>query len=91
MICISGTAGDSFDVHRGMSFTTIDQDNDTSGHNCARIRKGAWWYRACHNSNLNGLYSHGSVYQCEGIVWKHWKNNCISLKRSEMKIRPNNF
>ncbi|XP_068729501.1 ficolin-2-like [Montipora capricornis] len=77
----SGTAGDSLGYHRGHTFTTKDRDNDNHSRNCALTHKGAWWYNRCHNSNLNGLYQ-------KGMIWYHWKND---VKRSEMKIRPQNF
>jgi len=86
----SGTAGDSLSGHRGYPFTTKDQDNDHhSGINCAVAFKGAWWFTACHASNLNGLYHHGahSSY-ANGVNWLHWKGHNYSAKRAEMKIRP---
>ncbi|KAL9966945.1 hypothetical protein ACROYT_G025093 [Oculina patagonica] len=85
----SGTAGDSLSGHRGHPFTTKDQDNDSWGSNCAVAFKGAWWYTACHASNLNGRYHHGahSSY-ADGVNWYTWKGYHYSAKRSEMKIRP---
>ena len=44
---------------RGTKFSTLDRDNDTWRNNCAERFKGAWWYTACLNSNLNGLYLKG--------------------------------
>ncbi|XP_022802814.1 ryncolin-2-like [Stylophora pistillata] len=55
----SGTAGDSLALQRGYPFSTRDQDNDGWSSNCATEYKGAWWYKHCHSSNLNGLYHHG--------------------------------
>ena len=54
--------------------------------------KGAWWYKNCHHSNLNGLYHHGSYLSTgDGLSWKTWKGYNYSAKRAEMKIRPVNF
>ncbi|KAL9985473.1 hypothetical protein ACROYT_G007887 [Oculina patagonica] len=89
----SGTAGDSLSLHRGASFSTKDQDNDLNPNgNCASYRKGAWWYKNCYHSNLNGLYHHGKHSVYAGVIWQHWKGNQIdSAKRAEMKIRPVKF
>ncbi|XP_031565954.1 ryncolin-1-like [Actinia tenebrosa] len=85
----SGTAGDSLSYHRGMAFTTKDSDNDAHNGNCAVSYKGAWWYKDCHNSNLNGLYHHGQhSSSADGVNWFHWKGHNYSAKRAEMKIRP---
>ena len=88
----SGTAGDALSYHRGYPFTTKDQDNDSWGGNCAVGNKGAWWYKSCHHSNLNGLYHHGkhSSY-ADGVNWYHWKGHNYSAKGAEMKIRSVKF
>jgi len=52
--------------------------------------KGAWWYKSCHVSNLNGLYLHGKI-DAKGMTWYIWKKKYYSVKRSEMKIRPKDF
>ena len=92
-IVLSGNSGDSLALHRGMPFSTKDQDNDNQGgRNCAIRFKGAWWYERCHHSNLNGLYHRGNHSSfADGVNWKHWKGYHYSLKRTEMKIRPVDF
>ena len=88
----SGTAGDSLSFHRGQAFSTKDQDNDSWSSNCAMTYKGAWWYKNCHRSNLNGLYRHGAYSStADGVIWNHWKGPNYSAKRAEMKIRPVRF
>ena len=92
-LVLSGNSGDSLAYHRGLPFTTRDQHNDNKGgQNCAIKFKGAWCYKWCHKSNLNGLYHrghHSSV--ADGVNWFHWKGYRYSLKRTEMKIRPVDF
>ena len=84
----SGTAGDSLANQNGRRFTTKDQDNDAWIRNCAQRHKGAWWYRWCHGSNLNGLY-HGGPHSsfADGVNWRTWRGYYYSLKFSEMKLR----
>ncbi|KAL9985475.1 hypothetical protein ACROYT_G007889 [Oculina patagonica] len=81
----SGTAGDSLSLHRGASFSTKDQDNDIwpSG-NCAVKYKGAWWFKNCFHSNLNGLYHNGrhSLSYGTGVNWEHWKGNSLLRQKS---------
>ena len=86
----SGTAGDSMAGSYSLNnvqFSTEDRDNDVSGINCADFRQGAWWYRDCTHSNLNGRYLGQSDNSGTGMEWYHWKNSWQSLKKSEMKIR----
>uniref|UniRef100_A0A4W3K496 Fibrinogen C domain containing 1a n=1 Tax=Callorhinchus milii TaxID=7868 RepID=A0A4W3K496_CALMI len=84
----SGTAGDSLLKHNGMKFTTKDRDNDHSENNCATFYHGAWWYRNCHTSNLNGQYLRGHhTSYANGIEWSSWTGWQYSLKFVEMKIR----
>ncbi|KAL9982295.1 hypothetical protein ACROYT_G004322 [Oculina patagonica] len=89
----SGTASDSMDGGHslsGMQFSTKDIENDINHvENCAVTYKGAWWYRACHWSNLNGLY-HGGQHDShgDGVNWRTFRGLRYSLKRTEMKLKP---
>ena len=75
-----------------MAFSTKDSDNDVIIGNCAVLFKGAWWYKTCHASNLNGLYHYGNhTSYADGIIWKSWKGFRYSLKSTSMKIRPREF
>ena len=59
---------------KGTKFSTVDRDNDAWSKNCARRFEGAWWYSACHNSNLNGRYLKGEHESFgNGVNWYHWK------------------
>ena len=66
-------SGDSLSGHANLEFTTKDRDNDAySEPNCAtelQHVQGAWWYYACHNSNMNGLYLGGP--QNHVVGWIH--------------------
>ena len=84
-----GTASDSLAYQNGCPFSTKDQDNDHYGGNCAVSWSGAWWYNACHRSNLNGIYHQGKYTRGDGLRWLYWKAD--SAKRAEMKIRPMNY
>ena len=85
----SGNAGDSLAYHNGQPFSTKDRDSDSNGHdNCAIAYSGAWWYKICHESNLNGLYHSGShASYADGVNWLTWKGHYYSLRFSEMKLR----
>ncbi|XP_069990766.1 uncharacterized protein [Penaeus vannamei] len=85
----TGDAGDSLAYHNGQKFSTKDRDSDESSTNCAERFRGAWWYKSCIHSSLNGEYlggSHNSIH--EGIYWRAWRGYYYSLKAATMMIRP---
>ncbi|XP_053325128.1 tenascin-R-like [Spea bombifrons] len=82
----NGTAGDSLTYHQGRPFSTKDRDNDVAVTNCAASYKGAWWFKNCHRTNLNGKY--GESRHSQGINWYHWKGHEFSIPSVEMKMRP---
>ncbi|XP_066939780.1 techylectin-5A-like [Macrobrachium rosenbergii] len=86
----SGDAGDSFTTHSGAQFSAKDIDNDAHPpESCSVMYKGAWWYKACHASNLNGQYLSGNhTSYADGVNWFAWLGHHYSLKKTEMKIRP---
>ena len=84
----SGTAGDSLILRQNnMAFSTKDRDNDIWYRNCAVRYTGAWWYKDCHNSNLNGKYLGNVKGNGKGVDWWSFKRHHLSLKFTEMKLR----
>ena len=84
----SGTARDALITdHNNLAFTTKDRDNDRSSDNCAVSFTGAWWYQLCYASNLNGKYL-GDTISIQSVNWYNWKKAYVSLKFTEMKLRP---
>ncbi|MCL4155945.1 UNVERIFIED_CONTAM: hypothetical protein GTU68_027564 [Idotea baltica] len=85
-----GDAGDSLSYHNAKNFSTEDNDNDsTSGRNCAKVRKGAWWYKDCSRSNLNGIQHRGThKVNYEGIYWYEFRGGSYSLKSTVLSFRP---
>ena len=49
----TGVGTNWFGWHNNMYFSTVDNDNDKSGSNCADRDKTGWWYNACDVINLN--------------------------------------
>lgn len=82
----SGTAHDSLSYHSKVKFSTFDRDNDEHESNCAETYIGAWWYKACHYSNLNSRYGPNGVPN-RIVVWRKWKGDSYALKKTRMMIR----
>lgn len=52
---------------------------------------GAWWYRGCDTSNLNGKYLNGEVpdtYMYQGMYWGEFRGPQYSLAQARMMVRP---
>ncbi|XP_059175165.1 angiopoietin-related protein 7-like isoform X2 [Physella acuta] len=81
----TGNTTDSFSYHNGMAFSTLDRDTVRSSSNCADSYKGGWWYNACHNVNVNGVWA--SKDHGEGINWGGITGYKDSLEHVEMKLR----
>ena len=75
--------------HNGLPFSTKDRDLDRHEVHCARNYEGAWWYNRCHAANLNGPYLTGGQDNSKGMCWYPWKGNYYSMKKAEMKVKPN--
>ena len=78
-----------FEELKTMKFTTIDQDNDLSGVNCAVSFHGGWWHNKCHKDFMNGKYHPTEACNNgEGIDWLGWKTYIKSLKSTSMMMKP---
>ena len=67
----SGNVRDALSYHKDTAFSTKDSDDEG---NCAAYWQGAWWYKNCYYSNLNG----------KNLAWLGFNN----VKTSEIKIKP---
>jgi len=86
-----GGIGNSLSYHSGRPFSTFDRDNDAWSNNCASYFHGAWWYGACHHSNLNGKYyrypgKHPHNY-ADGADWLTFRGHFESAKKVSMKFK----
>jgi hypothetical protein len=87
---VDGGIGDSLTYASGWPFSTYDRDNDGWWWNCAVSFHGAWWYTACHASNLNGKYFGNPGYHssyADGADWWTWKGHYCTYRNVEMKIK----
>ncbi|XP_058123368.1 ficolin-2-like [Anopheles ziemanni] len=86
----SGNTYDSLTYHNGMKFSTLDQDNDLSVSNsgCANSFQGAWWFKSCYYSHLNGpYYRKGNHLDKSGVEWYNFPRANYSLKSTTMMFR----
>ena len=80
-----GNGKDYLSYHIGQPFTTIDQDNDADiKRQCAIEFQGAWWYKNCYQSNLNGLNLGHLSTSAKGLKW----GSGYTLESCQMAIRP---
>ena len=86
--CQYSVPGDSFTYHNQYAFSTKDRDNDVTSSRCAQISTGAWWYKSCHHSNLNGVY--GSTDSSKGVNWYYWKGFRVSMAGTRMMVKRKN-
>ena len=73
----------------GMKFSTKDKDQDTYSKNCAVQWKGAWWYKGCHQSNLNGKNFGHAKEDPKSMYWNDFPQSGkrIALKTIKMALR----
>ncbi|XP_050301657.1 fibrinogen C domain-containing protein 1-like isoform X2 [Anthonomus grandis grandis] len=88
----TGTAGDSLSYHAGSRFSAKDRDEDSwnEGH-CAQAHGGAWWYKSCDKSNLNGKYLPGpqpDMFAYQPMYWDTFTGPQTGLKYARMMVRP---
>ncbi|CAH2103173.1 unnamed protein product [Euphydryas editha] len=85
-----GNAGDSLSYHAGQKFSTYDFDNDEwKEGSCATEHGGAWWYKECDKSNLNGKYSLlANENNEQSIYWVSFNGPTSPLYKTRMMIRP---
>nr|KAG5693354.1 hypothetical protein BaRGS_017647 [Batillaria attramentaria] len=74
----SGTAGDSLAYHNNRAFTTYDRDRDSySDGSCAVQHHGAWWYKKCYHSNLNGRYKQSAETATDVYIY-NFRRSCAT-------------
>ena len=84
----NGTIDNSLTYHNGMKFSTKDKNQDI--YQCAvTFGFGAWWYNACHSSNLNGPNFGHAKADSKSMCWYGFPKSgqYISLKTIKMALR----
>ena len=90
---VAGVQGEThcgdWNVHNGMKFTTIDNNNGM-GSSCAASYAGdGWWFNSCQSVNFNGKYSKVEIVKTPGL-YLHWKSATTylrSFRSTRMLIR----
>ena len=76
----NGTIRDSLAYHNGREFSTKDRGSKSD---CAKSYQGAWWYGACYDANLNGVYGRNDL---KTVAW-YRKDVFKKQVFTEMKFR----
>ncbi|XP_052818021.1 microfibril-associated glycoprotein 4-like, partial [Mya arenaria] len=86
----TGDCGDSMAYHKGMQFSTFDNDKDMYTGNCVVDYQGGYWHNICHRANPNGLYLGGvtDLYG-DGMSWYECWGHNYSPKIYIYKIKRN--
>ncbi|KAL2078831.1 hypothetical protein ACEWY4_004933 [Coilia grayii] len=63
----ASVCSDSMTYHNGRHFSTRDRDRSDIRF-CAMFYRGGWWYRNCHEANLNGLYNTAHNQEVSGTL-----------------------
>lgn len=72
-------SGDSLSYHNNRIFSTKDRDPMSFITRCALSYRGGWWYKNCHEANLNGVYGTDVNHQVDLQTTCSHSNN-ISIK-----------
>ena len=85
-----GGTYDAMAQSNGAAFSTPDRDNDdrSGGTSCTVQRQGAWWYKACSDSNLNGKYDY-NTFAAGQLSWStHDRGTPQHYTKVVMKVSP---
>ncbi|XP_033725308.1 angiopoietin-related protein 7-like [Pecten maximus] len=91
-LSVSGFSGnvsyDAMAYHNGFQFTTEDNDNSAIGY-CALSASGAWWYKSCYDSNLNGPYLPDTRDIYKSMAWYRFYTgrDHVPLMKSRMLVK----
>ncbi|XP_059171328.1 fibrinogen-like protein A [Physella acuta] len=85
-LCTGGNVKDDFFLNSAMNFSTKDRDNDLfSNLNCALYNLGGFWWNACGEVNVNGVWASKEFGKEMG--WYNITGRYNSLEFVEMKVR----
>ena len=75
-----GTDWFAREPHNGMKFSTLDNDNDKWGDNCAARYMSGWWHNKCYTININRQppYVHTMINSVIFTEMKIHPKDCIT-------------